>query len=119
MPNPLTRVNDAIKQDPHGEVARQASHWLAVDVMGWEEKYLGCLLGFCYVDLDNKDIEINIADWQPLTDANSAWELVKHCKQTPMIIRQHVYEVGINKLFECYTGGDLTDDTMKGWLGNE
>jgi hypothetical protein len=38
MTNELTRVLDAIKQDPHGEVARQASHWLAVNVMGWIHK---------------------------------------------------------------------------------
>jgi hypothetical protein len=35
MTNELTRVLDAIKQDPHGEVARQASHWLAVEVETW------------------------------------------------------------------------------------
>ena len=117
MSNYLTRVNDAIKQDPHGSVARNASHWLAVHVMGWSWDNLAYYWR-PFKDLNDRG-KMWKEDWQPLTDANSAWELVKHCKQTPMIIRQHVYEVGINKLFECYTGGDLTDDTMKGWLGNE
>ena len=55
MTNELTRVIDAIKKDPHGEVARQASHWLAVEVMGL----------------------IEIDDWQPFTDANHTRMLVR------------------------------------------
>jgi hypothetical protein len=73
MTNELTRVLDAIKKDPHGEVARQASHWLAVKVMGWEKTAL-TEVHFCYEPCTPL---MCTDDWQPFTDANHTRMLVR------------------------------------------
>jgi hypothetical protein len=97
MENQLTRVIDAIKQDPHGKVARNVCHWLAVEVMGRKciIDPLGQSVYEYYIDTqeyvkrhenvgDKKIYSIEnkikawmpISYWQPFTDANHTRMLV-------------------------------------------
>lgn len=139
MSNELTRVIDAIKQDPHGETARNVCHWLAVNVMGWDYSE-----GFYDIQEDehgdgievwqpafyckketvggftlNHDI-MDANDWQPLTDAN---HLGMICEKVGLLIefkhdmpfKEFVLECTLDALRWEYKEGTLADELLKGF----
>jgi len=142
MTNELTRVIDAIKADPHGEVARNVCHWFAVNVMGWDwyncgyEKHYGVKVPFsdstCPIDFEFR-CEVN--KWQPLTDANHTRMLVFTQRLYPNPSGQGYYllsetpytQFPLNAydpdtthdacqvLRKCHAEGTLTDDILKGF----
>lgn len=84
MSNQLTRVIDATKADPHGEVARNVCHWTAVKVMGWKyvenerhpEKNHYLAQGLKGIKAREWARVMFRDEWQPLTDANHTRMLV-------------------------------------------
>ena len=138
MPNQLTRVIDAIKQDPHGETARQVSHWLAVNVMGWESRLPFSLNTFgTYLTGEPYGI-VAWTEWQPFTDSNHTRMLVLKCGLCRVICQGFVsYSLKANtediRHFElypysdnithdacqvmrkCHAEGTLTDEILKGF----
>ena len=133
MSNELTCVIDAIKQDPHGETARNASHWLAVSVMNARDSYmkdpLGRIVKSQPIYIFGKTV-IKHKDWQPLTDANHTRRLWKAlCDKCEMGSGELAYKLFLNLLTQepvdvvmgimsdegCrhYTG--LTDEILKGF----
>ena len=137
----LTRVIDAIKQDPHGEVARQASHWLAVNVMGWESRLPFSLNTFgTYLTGEPYGI-VAWTEWRPLTDANHTRMLVRKVFKDICLYKSYVGEgnysvhYGENDYHEldldpygddithdacqvlrkCHADGTLTDEILKGF----
>jgi hypothetical protein len=140
MTNELTRVIDAIKKDPHGEVARQASHWLAVNVMGWihkidimGEKVYQYTIKFKSESIDDMPAWMPIKSWQPFTDANHTRMLVikvgvrlyddgLFLAGYPAIHRLDPYSDNTTHdacqvMRKCHADGTLTDDILKGFLG--
>ncbi len=148
MTNLLQQVNTEIINDPHGKVARQASHWLAVNVMGLPyvddpNHFVGYFIPFdMYEKLEGyrgvsecgsgcmMDKEV----WQPFIDANHTRMLwVKVCEKCDMPQGELAQCLAINLLFmepvDCVLailqdGGcqeylKITNDTLKGWLENE
>jgi hypothetical protein len=133
MTNELTRVLDAIKKDPHGEVARQASHWLAVNVMGWESRLPFSLNTFgTYLTGEPYGI-VAWTEWQPFTDAN-------HTRMLVIKVGVRLYDDGLflagypaihrldpysddpthdacQVLRKCHAESTLTDEILKGFLG--
>ena len=99
MTNELTRVIDAIKADPHGEVARQASHWLAVEVMHGELLHRGWRGSSSDLSWDNSiyayEIDgevIFVNKWRPLTDANHTRMLVRKVFKDICLYKSYVGE---------------------------
>ena len=138
MPNQLTRVIDAIKQDPHGETARQVSHWLAVNVMGckideiiYREHSFSESFKKVYVLPDGTVL----FSFKPLTDANHTRMLVFTQRLYPNPSGQGYYllsetpytQFPLNAydpdtthdacqvLRKCHAEGTLTDDILKGF----
>lgn len=80
---PINQLHEAIKNDPYGEVAQRANHFLAVEVMGWfvDEK------GYWMDSATHKTpegLEFPLGsledDWRPFTDANHTRVLVREFK---------------------------------------
>ena len=143
MTNELTRVLDAIKQDPHGEVARLVAHWLAVEVMGWKyvdnerhpEKNHYIAQGLQGIKTGEWARVMFQDEWQPLTDANHTRMLVFTQRLYPNPSGQGYYllsetpytQFPLNAydpdtthdacqvLRKCHAEGTLTDDTLKGF----
>jgi hypothetical protein len=148
MTNPLNQVNEAIINDPHGSMARHASHWLAVEVMGWEA--LHRQIAKCwttgeavydttyYYAADKKVMPMS--HWQPLTDANHTRMLVRAMAyllhpddqeeaEMTLCIAETVYGTnpygkdtthdGLKVLFILAHHKIIKDDTLKGWLSHD
>ena len=135
MTNPLNQVNEAIINDPHGSVARHASHWLAVEVMGWPyvddpNHFVGYFIPFdVYEKLEGyrgvsecgsgcmMDKEV----WQPLTDPEHAHMLF--VKRDSLIALDPPDAIGsiiaLSILEDLHNEGTLTNDTLKGWMEND
>jgi hypothetical protein len=113
----VNQVNEAITKDPHGTVARHASHWLAVEVMGWT------LQAGIYYDADGKHLMLKLK-WQPFTDAN---HLGMICEKVELLIsyqgnmtwKDFVLECALDALAWQHKEDTLTNDTLKGWLEND
>jgi hypothetical protein len=160
MTNPLNQVNEAIIKDPHdGSVARHASHWLAVEVMGWKLiidplgdmvyeyfietrgylKYQGKEGAKEVYTVENKVVAyMPVQYWQPFTDANHTWMLVR---KVGIVCGEYLRHPNASERLAPY-GNDpthdaravlkllhtlskfenrtlkLTNDTLKGWLEN-
>jgi hypothetical protein len=133
MTNYLDQVNQAIINDPHGSVAREASHWLAVEVMGWELVAVGFDWYFATLKEGAEDnnlpvnyrLVMSVGDWQPFTDANHTRMLVIHYSRTfGNVVGLKPYSDDTTHdarqvLNKCHAEGKLTDDTLKGWLEND
>jgi hypothetical protein len=147
MTNPLNQVTQAIIKDPHGKVARHASHWLAVNVMG--RKLIIDPLGDAVYEyfietrdylksqgkegtkevytLENKVVAyMPVLHWQPFTDANHTYDLVVHyCSNFGHVVglspygkdRTHDARLILSDAHEYKE--ILTNDTLKGWLEND
>ena len=127
MTNELTRVLDAIKQDPHGEVARLVAHWLAVEVMGWKyvdnerhpEKNHYIAQGLQGIKTGEWARVMFQDEWQPLTDANHTRMLVLKCGLCRVICQGFVsYSLKANtediRHFELYPYSDnITHDACQ------
>jgi len=124
MTNLLQQVNEAIIKDPHGCVARHASHWLAVEVMG--EEFAARIV------FEN--------DWQPFTNANHTYGLVRkvgiveyrgqdilgdaYPEEYAPIFPVSQYDGDTTHdarqvLNKCHAEETLTDEILKGWLEND
>ena len=147
MTNPLNQVNTEITNDPRGTVARRASHWLAVSVMGWEA--LHRQIAKCwttgeavydtayYYEADKQVMPV--IHWKPFTDANHTRRLVQ---KVAIVCGEYLRHPNASERLAPY-GNDpthdaravlkllhtlskfenctlkLTNDTLKGWLEND
>jgi hypothetical protein len=131
MTNPLNQVNEAIIKDPHGKAARHASHWLAVEVMGWEPFTRIVLPSGEKIGVDHNDVHIFKANvsrriehllplvpWQPLTDPEHAHMLFVKRDSLIALDPPDAIDpiIALSILEDLHNEGALTNDTLKGWI---
>lgn len=134
MTNQLQRVIDAIKEDPHGDVARNVCHWLAFIVMSWHlvRNKAGKVIAYMGTPVG----DASEGWWQPLTDANHTRMLVRKvgvvyphrhpCLQSESggIYPLRPYDAddpthdACQVLRKYHAEGTLTDETLEGFLND-
>jgi hypothetical protein len=144
MTNYLAQVNQAIKADPHGTVARHASRWLAIEVMGWHyindpAHFVGYFIPFevfekleAYRGVSECGAACMMDEgvWKPFTDANHALTVLNNMEdlanylQSDDIYSFRWFLKGClawmqHALDTCCDYGTLTDNTLKGWLNHD